>query len=334
MTIDIETDDVLASRKTQTVEACDLCGHTGQLELASPSESRCRIVMCKHCGLFYASPSLATDLLEKFYDEEFDGDAGTNQRLDGGDIEPRKIGIEERIARNWAIPLIEGHINVDGLRVLDIRCRSGALAEALAQKGANVTAIDPLVPNVSFAERRPDLNDVRYISIEEFENLSDFEDGEFDVITALSIHLLSHSPSPRLLLARIFELLKPGGMLFLDEKDVFYPVRATGETLFDSGPAHFFHFTKETIRKYFEQTGFEVIECRIDPVRKKSNRHIRSVVRRPLDSVNGAQGRAPDACDTDEVIASLNSAERKLRRGNGFNKLMRSARRTARKIWN
>ena len=334
MTIDIQTDDAVAARKTQAVDVCDLCGHSGQHELAEASEARCRIVMCDHCGLFYASPSLATDLLEKFYDEEFDGDAGTNQRLDGGDIEPRKIGIEERIARDWALPLVRSHVDVKGLRVLDIRCRSGALAEELALAGAEVTAIDPLMPNVNFAQRRTNLSDVRFISIEEFEHLSEFDDGQFDVITALSIHLLSHSPSPRLLLARIFELLKPGGLLFLDEKDVFYPVRATGETLFDSGPAHFFHFTTETVRKYFDQTGFEIVECRIDPVRKKSNRHIRSVARRPLESLNGANGRAPAACDTDEVIASLNSAERKLRLGNGFNKLMRGARRTARKIWN
>ncbi len=333
MTDIAETPDTVASRKTAAVSKCDLCGHEEQHALAAPSPARCRIVMCGHCGLFYASPSLAPDLLDKFYDEEFEGDAGTNKRLKGGGIEPRKVNIEERIARTWAMPLIQSHVDVRGKSVLDVRCRSGSLAAALTEAGAQVTAIDPLEPNVRYAEKRNVIGDVRFIPIENFERMDVFEDAQFDVITALSIHLLSHSPSPNRLLHRLRALLKPGGYLFLDEKDVFHPVRATGETVFDSGPAHFFHFTTDSMRNYFEACGLEILECGIDPKRKKSTRHIRSVVRRPANASNGS-GTRPQACDRDKVIAALEQAEHKLMRNNGFNKFMKSARRTARKIWN
>ena len=131
-------------RRTQDVDACDLCGHTGQHVLVQATSARCRTVMCTHCGLFYAAPSLPVDQLDKFYDDEFDGDAGTNQRLDGGAIENRKIGIEDRLARKWAMPFIRQHVDVAGKRILDVRCRSGSLAEALSEAGAEVTAIDPL----------------------------------------------------------------------------------------------------------------------------------------------------------------------------------------------
>lgn len=330
MSIEIDT---LSGRHTAEVSRCDLCGHTAQEPLAEPSPARCRIVMCRHCGLFYAAPSLAPDMLDQFYDEEFEGDAGTNRRLMNGGIEPRKIDIEERIARKWAMPLIESHVDVADKTILDVRCRSGALAAALSRAGARVIAIDPLEPNVSHASSRGEIAEVRFIAIEEFEHLADFEAGQFDVITALSIHLLSHSPSPRRLLQRLFELLAPGGYLFLDEKDVFYPVRATGETVFDSGPAHFFHFTTDTMRMYLETSGFEIAECRIDPKRRKSMRHIRSVARKPAEARNGADPSAPAPCDTGRVIAELGQAERRLKRNNGFNKLMRSARRGVRKIW-
>lgn len=333
MSVQTETIDPVANRQTAAVDNCDICGHDGQHELAEASTARCRIVMCTHCGLFYASPSLAPNTLDKFYDEEFEGDAGTNRRLQGGDIEPRKIVIEERIARDWALPLIKDHVDVSGKRVLDIRCRSGALAAAMAEAGADVTAIDPLEPNVLFARKRNTIPDVQFIPIEQFERLGGFEDGQFDIITALSIHLLSHSPSPRGLMERLFALLKPGGLLFLDEKDVFFPERATGDTVFDSGAAHFFHFTTDTMRKCYESAGFEVVECAIDPKRKKSTRHIRSVARKPRDVPENSPNGRPDACDPQDVIASLRQAERRLRRKNGFNTLVRGARRTVRRLW-
>jgi len=333
MSGETEVPDSVARRRTSAVASCDLCGHDRQHALADADTSRCRIVMCKHCGLFFASPSLSTDLLGEFYDEEFEGDAGTNKRVNGGDIEPRKITVEDRIARTWAMPLIERWIEVSGKRVLDIRCRSGALAEALSEAGATVTAIDPLMPNVSYAQRRSAIHDVRFVSIDEFERLSGFDDEQFDIITVLSIHLLSHSPSPRKLMERLYALLKPGGYLFLDEKDVFYPVRAIGETVFDSGPAHFFHFTTETLRKYYQRVGFEILQCDIDPVRKKSSRHIRSVVRKPETVLRDGAENSVVACDADQVVAALARADRKLRRNNGFNKFMRKARRAARRLW-
>ena len=333
MTAATELSDPVAARKTAPVERCDLCGHDGQHELAEPSEARCRIVMCTHCGLFYASPALAPDTLDQFYDEEFEGDAGTNRRLQDGAIESRKVGIEDRIARSWAMPLIGSHVDVAGKRILDIRCRTGSLAEALTQAGGEVTAIDPLEPNAEFARNRGTIHDVRFVPIEEFERLAMFGEEEFDVITALSIHLLSHSPAPKRLMERLYALLKPGGYLFLDEKDVFYPVRATGETVFDSGPPHYFHFTADTMRMMYAATGFEVVECDIDPVRKKSTRHIRSVGRKPDHQINGKAAQVPEACDTKKVIAALDRAERQLRRRNGFNRFMKSARRTVRKLW-
>jgi len=319
-----------ALRKTQEVDACDLCGHAGQRMLVDATPARCRTVMCTHCGLFYAAPSLAVDQLEKFYDDEFDGDAGTKQRLDSGEIENRKIGIEDRLARKWAMPIIRQYIDVAGKRILDVRCRSGSLAEALSEAGADVTAIDPLEPNADFALRRNTIGDVRFVAIRDLDRLTGFDDNQFDVVTALTIHTMSHMPSPREFLDRLFDVLRPGGYLFLDEKDVLSPVRATGDSLFDSGPAHFFHFTPETARKYLERAGLDVIECRIDPVRKKANKHIRIVARKP----EVTRSKSVDlSCDNEQVITAWHAAERELQRRAVFNKLMKKARRLLRRLW-
>jgi len=228
------------------------------------------------------------------------------------------------------MPIIRRHVDVAGKQVLDVRCRSGSLAEALTEAGADVIAIDPLEPNADFARRRNTIGDVRFVAIRDLDRLTGFADDQFDVVTALTIHTMSHMPSPREFLDRLFDVLKPGGYLFLDEKDVLSPVRATGESLFYSGPAHFFHFTPETARKYLERAGLDVIECRIDPVRKKTNRHIRIVARKP----EGTRNNGTDvACDNDQVLSAWHAAERKLQRRAGFNKIMKQTRRLLRKVW-
>ena len=42
----------------------------------------------------------------------------------------------------------------------------------------------------------------------------------FDVVSSLSVHFLSHTIDPCGLLKTIYDLLRPGGFLFLSEKDI------------------------------------------------------------------------------------------------------------------
>jgi SAM-dependent methyltransferase len=315
----------------QPVETCDLCGSNDLQEVADAGSGRCRTVMCRNCGLFFASPSLAREVLEAFYDDEFEGDAGTNARAGGG-IEARKIRQEDRIARDWAVPLIEAHMTVEGTKVLDIRCRSGCLAEALSQKGAIVTAIDPLEPNAEHARSRGTIAEVRFVPILDFFRLEDCGFAGFDAVTALTIHTLGHLPSPRAFLDGVRQVLKPGGLLFLDEKDIFHPVNTTGPTLFDTGTAHFFHFSTETVRLILEAAGFEVVECGLDPVRRKAFRHIRTVARRPLEDRPRAANAIGALCDAGERLARLARAQSRLDRRVTYNRLRRKTKAAIRRL--
>jgi len=321
-------------RPVQAVETCDLCGCEDHRVIADDGPSRCRIVMCENCGLLFASPSFAVSALDGFYEDGFIGDPGTNLRVAGGGIDPRKLKEEQRIAQSYSLPVVRRHLDPAGKSILDVRCRSGALADMLARAGAEVTAIDPMEQNARHALSRDSLAEARFVSVLELAELQGFEDGSFDAITALTVHTLGHLPSPRRFLARAFDLLKPGGYLFMDEKDVRHPVRATGPSVFDSGAPHYFHFTRDTLRKYFQAAGFDVLECDLDPGRKKALRHVPVVARKPLGLV-ARKLRQPDlAEDTEKLLSDLAKAERTLRHRKVFNRFMRHTKSHVRKLLN
>lgn len=317
-------------RPVQEVERCDLCGGGDHRVIVAPGPSRCRIVMCENCGLLFASPAFSVAALEDFYDDGFIGDPGTNLRVGADGIDRRKVREEERIARTYSLPVIERHTDVAGRCVLDIRCRSGALADMLARRGAEVTAIDPMEENARHAAARGTLKEARFVAVLDLADLRGFADGSFDIVTALTIHTLGHLPSPRRFLERLYALLKPGGLLFVDEKDVLHPVRATGPSVFDSGAPHYFHFTRDTLRKYFEAAGFEVLECDLDPGRHKALRHVPVVARKPLHRAADVPGHDALASDTGRLLRDIEAAERRLQRRAGFNRFTRQAKQKVR----
>jgi 2-polyprenyl-6-hydroxyphenyl methylase/3-demethylubiquinone-9 3-methyltransferase len=101
-----------------------------------------------------------------------------------------------------------------GARVLDVGCGGGLLAEALADAGAQVTAID-LAPSMIEVARLHALErgmaiDYRAVGAEA---LVAAGTGPFDVVTCME--MLEHVPDPAAMLATFGALVRPGGDLFV-----------------------------------------------------------------------------------------------------------------------
>ncbi|MCX7899180.1 MAG: bifunctional 2-polyprenyl-6-hydroxyphenol methylase/3-demethylubiquinol 3-O-methyltransferase UbiG [Methylocystis sp.] len=100
-----------------------------------------------------------------------------------------------------------------GVAIADIGCGGGIFAEALAELGAKVTAIDPAPKNIVVAKNHAEKTglsiDYRNITAEDLVATGE----QFDAVTALEV--IEHVEGPRDFIAMLGKLVKPGGLLFL-----------------------------------------------------------------------------------------------------------------------
>ncbi len=105
---------------------------------------------------------------------------------------------------------IESRAGMAGLRILDVGCGGGLLAEGMAHRGATVTGIDLATAALEVARLHAmesgTVVHYREIAVEE---LAELEPGQYDLVTCLE--MLEHVPEPASVLLAISRLVRPGG---------------------------------------------------------------------------------------------------------------------------
>lgn len=103
---------------------------------------------------------------------------------------------------------------LQGLKVADIGCGGGLVAEPLCRMGAEVTAIDAGPENIRFAERHSAQAGLKIdYRAQTAEELAAKSAGTFDIVTALEI--VEHVADVELFLSSCCKLVKKGGLLIL-----------------------------------------------------------------------------------------------------------------------
>jgi tRNA (mo5U34)-methyltransferase len=106
--------------------------------------------------------------------------------------------------------------DASGLRVLDIGCRDGFFAFEMERRGAaEVVGIDYAAPEVTgFSVAAEILGSAVTYRVENVYDLSLERHGSFDLVLFLGV--IYHLRNPLLALDRIREVIRPGGLLFVE----------------------------------------------------------------------------------------------------------------------
>lgn len=143
--------------------------------------------------------------------------------------DPGELGKFDALAHQWWDPegefqplhemnplrvqFIDARAPLAGAKVLDVGCGGGLLAEAMANYGAEVTAID-LVPSSLEVARLHALESGVNVDYREStaEALAEEQAGTYDIVTCLE--MLEHVPEPASVIDACGRLVKPGGQVF------------------------------------------------------------------------------------------------------------------------
>ena len=163
-------------------------------------------------------------------------------------------------------------------RLVDVGAQFGALAMYAARLGWRAAAVDYGPYAKAFREAVADRG-VDYRECDLGREPLPFADDSFDFAAYTDV-IEHHSFSPKRVLAEIHRVLVPGGRLILatpnhaslynrfkllvgasvnDNFDYFFNTSAEAETY----DGHHREYTRAEIRSALEQTGFQVLECRV-----------------------------------------------------------------------
>mgnify|MGYP001578124642 CR=1 FL=1 len=217
-------------------ERLGVCPGCGSIELTGPTLIGGKFrrfgvpySACASCGLLFQDPMPVPSKLSEWY-------AGSGYRTKIGSRLPSPIVIQRQAERAVAAARFILARKKTCLGMAELGGGLGALCSALRAE------YDCPTVNVEI--------DQTYASISRkagSETADEIPDGPFDLIATL--HTVEHLPNPLEVLERMYQVLAPGGHLYVevprDEPDV----------------VHTLVFGLESVRKLIGHAGFRVLEC-------------------------------------------------------------------------
>jgi 2-polyprenyl-3-methyl-5-hydroxy-6-metoxy-1,4-benzoquinol methylase len=233
--------------------ACTLCQKQNHALLFRPRLSPGPVVKCQTCGLVYVSPVKHTERLAETIrcqsmNRLFDvAENPAYRRLYLAEAPIKKLLYEEMLNR------IESAMDSKGA-LLDVGSYMGLFMQAAADRGWVCKGIEPDRQAWEYAVHTLGL-DVHCGTTD----TASLSAGSFDVITMLQV--LEHLTDPYKELIRLSEILRPGGVLYVEVPNIdCWPVKMLGRYHRHFAMHHFTFFGPYTLKKLLGNCGFEIID--------------------------------------------------------------------------
>ena len=213
------------------------------------------VVRCTECGLLHLRPMPSEESIQAVYQDT--GYFKGRERQGYQSYEDlRKVILPHSRRR---LRQIESYFPKPG-RLLDFGCAAGYFLEVAQAEGWQVSGVEL---SKDAAERA---SQVLHVQIPT--TLDDLVEDAFDVITMWEV--IEHLPKPVVELRRLYDRLRPGGMLMLSTPNAGHwqslrePQDWTG---YRSIPLHLAFFTQHTLQEVLQRDGFERISiCKVSPL--------------------------------------------------------------------
>jgi len=221
---------------------CDLCsGDKLEVRYKVPTTRRnLSIYVCKNCGLVQSFPKI---------DHVKDNNIAISGDADWGNIRYGKGFVSKKaiIKLSETIDLKKIH------NCLDIGSNRGSFVIGLSNISPKMEfiAIEPDTRIINEYDNKPKIKIIN----DRFENV-ELEKNMFDLVYCS--HTLEHLKSPRQSIKKIFEVMKPDGILYLEvpNLDKINQLNLIEEWFIDK---HLYHFSPELLEKYILIENFQII---------------------------------------------------------------------------
>jgi len=221
---------------------CPICG-PGIREIPVWQKNQLRYVRCARCGLMYINPQLTDESVARIYSEML-----YDQKSDRLDLLLDHLDrYKSRLLKKFERYRRSGQL-------LDVGCFKGFFVHSAARRGWNAVGTEVSRPAVEFARRRLGLT----VEQGDLLELKQFQNGRFDVITLFDV--IEHLSRPDRYVRRAHQLLRPGGLLYLETPNVrALPRYLLGRRWTIFHRLHRYYFQPQTIDRLLRKAGFERI---------------------------------------------------------------------------
>jgi 2-polyprenyl-3-methyl-5-hydroxy-6-metoxy-1,4-benzoquinol methylase len=199
---------------------------------------------CPNCDVHWWEP---LKIIPEFYESEFlEGYIALHE------------GIGTRLGENHKAFFKHFPSNVRG-KLLDVGCGDGRFLRYAKEQGFEVWGIDFDKKSVENVKRNLGIDTVFAMSLEEFYEYAKEKNLKFDVITFFEV--LEHQDKPREFLEMVKRLLREGGYIagsVPNRESMFIELLRYNHG--DYPPNHFLRFSKSSLEKALNFSGFKDIE--------------------------------------------------------------------------
>jgi SAM-dependent methyltransferase len=238
---------------------CPLCGQSNGTHYHCRAFAQGDItwVQCSQDDLIYQDPRLDDDSIQALFNS---GDYAGATKTDSGlgyyryeESEPARLAMGRTKAK-----MIEARFQPGALKILEIGCATGSFLQACKERGHSVVGVDVSGQLAQYGINRYGLD----IVVGAFENAG-LGEAKFNVIVMLGS--LSCLNDPVRCFKKMSEVLEPGGIVIFNTPILDgWVAKLYGKKLWMFRPSIQVLYTKTTVRKLLEKTGFELVELKRD----------------------------------------------------------------------